>query len=85
MYMEKQGVKVLSDMDYIQIKVSVNAILSVKDAAGGWWDSAPLAPNSADFYHDVSAFGWEITEAALINVAGAGAAPQLGGIYFRMP
>ena len=85
MYMEKQGVKVLSDLDYIQIKGSTNAILSVKDAQGVWWDSGAYAPNSGDFYYDVSDFGWEITEAALTNVAGAGAAPQLGGIYFTMP
>jgi hypothetical protein len=85
MYMEKSGNKVLADLDYIQIKGSVSAILSVKDEAGVWWDSGPFAPNTADYYYNVSDFGWEITEAAITNVAGAGAAPQLGGIYFRMP
>jgi len=74
----------LVDLDYIQIKTA-NAILSVKDASGVWWDSPVYTPNSADYYYDVSAFGWEITEAVITGPPGALTAPQLGGIYIATP
>ena len=84
-YMEQGGAHALVDLNYIQVKGTVNAILSVKDAAGTWWDSSVLTPNTADLYYNVTDFGWDITEAKLMNVPGAGAAAVMGGIYILTP
>ena len=50
-----------------------------------WWDSQVYAPNSADYYYDVSNFAWEITEATITAPPGGATEPQLGGIYIATP
>lgn len=76
----------LYDLEFVRVGGRVPMRLSVKDENGTWWttvlDPNGIGPNGEELYHDVTNFGWEITEARMRNNNNSGPPVTVSGLYF---